>query len=355
MSHFTVLVIGPDPEKQLAPFDENLDTPEYCKGEVSEEEKQRFVDYYTEKGKNPNNLGYDELYPIHGQSWDDLTNRKNPDTGVWEEFSTYNPNSKWDWFQLGGRWSGLLKLKPKKLLPFHLEGFTPAEVNNFVEMYKENQAKFIEVTAKYNGKTDSIRKAIGDIVKSMDELQFPEHVIGEKSWMNAGEETPRGYADQAYKRDIDFEGMRNEAEAEFRASYEKVLGIFGGTIPKIEHSWETIIDKENPFFAPMTIEEKRTFYHNQPALLEVKKHQEELGYFFELDRYQAPLEDLVRQARENAGQTFAILKDGEWYQKGDMGWWAMVSNEKSDWSSEFAKLLDEIPDDTLISVYDCHI
>ena len=27
------------------------------------------------------------------------------------EWSTYNPNSKWDWYQVGGRWCGSLKLK----------------------------------------------------------------------------------------------------------------------------------------------------------------------------------------------------------------------------------------------------
>ena len=28
-----------------------------------------------------------------------------------ELYSTYNPNSKWDWYQVGGRWSGMLKTK----------------------------------------------------------------------------------------------------------------------------------------------------------------------------------------------------------------------------------------------------
>ena len=355
MSHFTVLVVGKDPEKQLEPFDENLDTPEYCKGEVSEENKNRMVEYYTEKGMNPKGLDFDKLYPIKGQDWDGGGLRKNPETGIWEEFSTYNPKSKWDWFQLGGRWSGLLKLKPKKLLPFHLEGFTPAEVNNFVELYKDNQTKFIEVTSKYKGKTESIRTAIADIVDSMANLQFPEHVKGEKSWMNKGEEDRPGYADQAFKRDIDFEGMRNEAEATCREEYDKVVAIFGGTIPTLEHKWETIIDEKNPFFSPMTIDEKREFYHAQAACKEVEKHKEELGWFFDLDKYQKPIEQLVKEARESAGQTFAIVKDGVWYEKGEMGWWACVSNEKDNWSEEFAKLLDEIPDDTLLSIYDCHI
>ena len=354
MSHFTVLIIGNEPESQLEPFDEQLEIPEFCKGEVSEDEKTRILEYYNKNDMNPDNLGFDELYALYGEDWDGGNLRKNPVTGVWEEWSAYNPNSKWDWYQLGGRWSGMLKLKPKKLLPFHLEGFTPAEVNNFVELYKANQAKFIEVTSKYV-KTETIRKAIADIIDSMANLSYPEHGMGEKSWANSDEETPEGYADQAFKRDIDFEGMRNEAEAKCRAEYDRVVAIFGGEIPKVEHLWSTIIDKENPFFAPMTIDEKRDFYHAQPGSLKSKEFQKELGWNFELDEYQKPLEELVKEARQNAGQTFAILKDGNWYEKGEMGWWACVSNEKDDWSAEFAKLLDEIPDDTLVSVYDCHI
>lgn len=56
-------------------------------------------------------------------------------------------------------------------------------------------------------------------------------------------------------------------------------------------------------------------------------------------------------------QTFAVLKDGEWYENGKMGWWGMVSDEKEadKWEAEYKKLLDGLPDDTLISIYDCHI
>jgi hypothetical protein len=55
--------------------------------------------------------------------------------------------------------------------------------------------------------------------------------------------------------------------------------------------------------------------------------------------------------------TFAVLMNGEWYEKGHMGWWGFVSDEKSDdaWDAEFQKLLDSLPGDTWISVYDVHI
>ena len=40
-----------------------------------------------------------------------------------------------------------------------------------------------------------------------------------------------------------------------------------------------------------------------------------------------------------------------------MGWWAVVTNEKEqkDWDEEVKKLLEGLPDDTLISAYDLHI
>lgn len=40
-----------------------------------------------------------------------------------------------------------------------------------------------------------------------------------------------------------------------------------------------------------------------------------------------------------------------------MGWWAVVLNEKDDhiWEEEVKKLLEGLSEDTIISIYDCHI
>ncbi len=40
-----------------------------------------------------------------------------------------------------------------------------------------------------------------------------------------------------------------------------------------------------------------------------------------------------------------------------MGWWAMVSDEKdkNEWSKQFSSLIDSVSDDTMFSMYDCHI
>src|SRR5579859_6601454 len=80
MSHFTVLVIGDNPEEQLAPFQEN-------------------------------NMGdCPKEYMVFHE--DDDCNSVDPETGkkgYWE-----NPNRKWDWYSLGGRWAGFFLLKNGK-------------------------------------------------------------------------------------------------------------------------------------------------------------------------------------------------------------------------------------------------
>lgn len=62
-------------------------------------------------------------------------------------------------------------------------------------------------------------------------------------------------------------------------------------------------------------------------------------------------------ARRTAPCTFAVLKNGVWYERGDMGWWGIVSDEKDSdaWQREFEKLITNLPEDTLLSVFDCHI
>ena len=54
--------------------------------------------------------------------------------------------------------------------------------------------------------------------------------------------------------------------------------------------------------------------------------------------------------------TFAFLGlDGEWHERGRMGWFGTVSGEKDDWEDTFAVLLDKVPDDAWLVVVDVHI
>lgn len=200
MSHFIVMVIGDNPEQQLAPYNENIEVPEYLYREVSDYDKKYMLDHY----KSDN---FDECYEQHGEEWNSNIYRKNED-GVWCEYSTYNPKSKWDWYKLGGRWSGL------------------------------------KINLKVGAKSG---------------------IVGEASWM-----TPdiKGY-DAALKGDIDFNTTTKEQ------------------------------------ISP-----------------------------------------------------YAIIKDGQWYAKGNMGWWGMTIEtycSDEEWINKVWEMVMELPDDTLISFYDCHI
>lgn len=172
MSHFAGLVIltpeyrkNHDIEDALAPYDENMECEEYCRGKVSDIDKVRFVEYYgfdklgkdnTAREKfylkllkekkvkrwngskdgakskycsrvayeNPEEYAeffkelhpdlfaeFDSLYEENGNDWNSNNWRKN-ENGEWCEYSTYNPNSKWDWYDdCGGRFSGCIKTK----------------------------------------------------------------------------------------------------------------------------------------------------------------------------------------------------------------------------------------------------
>lgn len=48
---------------------------------------------------------------------------------------------------------------------------------------------------------------------------------------------------------------------------------------------------------------------------------------------------------------------GEWHERGKMGWWACVFNEKAtdNWESEFKEFLGSLDEDTIVTVVDCHI
>ncbi len=53
----------------------------------------------------------------------------------------------------------------------------------------------------------------------------------------------------------------------------------------------------------------------------------------------------------------SFVKDGQWYERGRMGWWAAVHSTKDEdqWLGEFADMWTSLSDDVLISAYDCHI
>lgn len=337
MSHFTVLVVGKDIEGQLAPFQENNmgDCPKQFLAFHDLEDEYRkdyetgthkfvimpdgrkltgYEEEFRNKGRDflsnapshvipagleQRDMKFSEAYPTfeeYAANWHGSEKRdpKNKRFGYWE-----NPNAKWDWYQIGGRWTGFFKLKPG---------------------------------------------ASG--------------LMGEPGLMTPRVSDPR-FVDQVRKGDIDLAGMRDDAEKEEAERYDIALAAVAGTAP--QRPWAEIRDECAPDF-----EKAREVYNAQERVIAWAKAEKAartngarwpFGMLSGPEYLNVTREQALADARAGAISTHAVVKDGQWFEKGKMGWWAIVSDqkEKASWLAEFAKLLDELPDDTLLTVVDCHI
>ena len=102
MSHYAVLVIhnkNQNIEKLLAPYSENLEVEPYLKYKHDDALKMLRDEYdYDDKDVDDALL---ESFVKHYSSY------SLKDGNV---YTTYNPNSKWDWYTIGGRFDGKLML-----------------------------------------------------------------------------------------------------------------------------------------------------------------------------------------------------------------------------------------------------
>lgn len=236
--------------------------------------------------------------PVFGNAKPDLEKkhkygwfRVNAAGEVTECIDRTNPNKKWDWWQLGGRHSGALTPKV---------GAAGAEKGK-------------------PGLMGCVANAAG--------------------------------VDQIRKGDVDFEAMRAAARCEATARWNKVRSIVGDLRDFV--TWAELRDVRHP----KDIEAARTAYHEQAAvklIREASKKDHDLVWI-ELGEFTCSLDEYVQRAADRATVFFACLKDGVWSERGKMGWWACVSNEKADWDRQFNAALDALPDDCWLSVVDCHI
>ncbi len=189
---------------------------------------------------------------------------KDWDGGIEEngKFGYYhNPNSKWDWYLIGGRFAGSFILKPGKT---GIQG-------------RDRKKEFAEITGK-----------------KVDDL-------------------PPNKVDQALKGDIDFDRTNNNPKL----------------IKELEKEWNE------------TVVQKKGFYKPEYFL---KKYGTKKNYI----------------KVEQQFSTWAILtEDGKWIEQGNMGWFGQSDAKPSkqvEFKNNFYKLfIEDLPDDTLLTVVDCHI
>lgn len=327
--------------------------------EIPKKDCMSFVDYCIEYEGKPkltrtglgfenreNNGKVSEPYKYGYTVTDDMSKE------VLKVIDRTNPNQKWDWYVLGGRWTGFFKLKPVKKIGFNksfetFEGFSLAEMEVLVDIKKKNPKKFKNVLLKYGEKGQLISDKVDEMMNDTNET-YPTHQLGSPGLMT--EVAKKGYADAAFKKDIDFESMRNEAAKEAAEKYDNVMS-FIANMPA-NKSWDQIREENKD-----DIEVAREIYWKQERCIAFNSKRELFEIARNPDDFLVTRDAFIEEARNGAIGTFAIIKDGQWYEKGSMGWWGVVHDKKDEdeWQKEFSSLLNQLPDNTFLSVYDCHI
>jgi hypothetical protein len=187
----------------------------------------------------------------------------------------HNPNAKWDWWAVGGRWQGFF-------------------------------------THKDGSKVNTIRKGDWDMQADMDKA-----------------------AEAASKRwDIANAIISRHAEFEPWSAFVKM-------VEAKEVTWE----------------EARTSYHAQPLVQEWQSADNDIMWEDPSD-YMMGKDTYVAQSAISAISTFAYIKDGQWVGGAKMGWFALdydANMTVGEWRSHYLKMVQDLDDDTTLTVVDCHI
>lgn len=343
MSHFSVIVCTDNPgslDALMAPWDEGREVEPYRDYEAGGPSEywlyrslKRAADDFASGGGikpyKPDDLGWSsssskktpeaqreeqrvdaELFhslpdPI---TWADIArihNERYPDEGdplyVAEDgraytMSTYNPDSKWDYWRIGGRWSGYFP-------------------------YRDGHARLV---IKAGGGWDS------------PDIQ-PRHCDG----------GPKGALDLA--------ALREEKAAEARKLYAGWQELVRDTPDALP--WSAFADNISPEHG-YTIDQAREEYHSQPRIQAIKGS-DFSHYDDPVTEFGKPEALYVETQRARAVPGYAVVTlDGRWMSPGKMGWFGMSSDGPGDrigyWEAANA-YIDALEDSAHLIALDCHI
>lgn len=218
-----------------------------------------------------------------------------PETGRAYQMSTRNPESQWDWWQVGGRWSGYFTAKPN---------------------------------------TETIPSA--------------------RDWNTDPDADAPGKCNGGAIRNLDLDAMRNAAEVaafgEYR-KWEELLAAHPAAKPW-SHFYGLVEAEE------ISIDVAREEYRQQP-LIQATRKSTEFGLGCPIDHFLLPRAEYVAEARRGAVPGYALVTlKGEWVAPGRMGWFGVSSEsagEKSAYRTAVNEYLDSIDEDTVLVAVDCHI
>ena len=158
-----------------------------------------------------------------------------------------------------------------------------------------------------------------------------------------------GWVDSIKLKDIDIEGMLEESIKEANETYDKLESILKGRpLP----SWNAIRDKHGV----ENIEAARSEYNSLQVVKDF--HEAKFHVFGDfVETFCNSREEYVEKCKNQTMVPYAVVKDGKWYQKGEMGWWGMSNDEMSqdEWNKKFWEMINSLDPETELNLLDCHI
>lgn len=254
MSHFSVAVFSRTPdevEQLLTPFDEGPADPKYLEFQHADRSIEELRAQYDEEREGDETFeGFLSRY--YGYTFNEETN---------EAGYLCNPNAKWDWWVIGGRWSDMLRLK-----------------------------------SGCSGNS------------------------GKKSWTNRDIPPQEGWCDQARLKDVE---LVADQSAYARAA----------------RFWEVYVEGKR-FRKGERKEDFEALYRREYYL-------EQFG---------------TKEAYAHDAASFSVwafvTPDGEWHEKGEMGWFCSndaTKDSRRSFSDELCEAIANVDPDCYITIVDCHI
>jgi hypothetical protein len=251
-----------------------------------------------------------------------------------------NPDKKWDWWQIGGRFSN--KFTTEKI---------EDNPNNWETCFQCNG------TGMRNDDLGRKQRAIDPSYTCNGCNGNGNHLKWPTDWQSTG--------DQAHLASLNYDTLKKKAVQE-REDWIKSI------IEKTHKRAGTDYTREQ---IEIALQLNKTSHAEWMQLPEPKPRGNEYADWISAKGGDYPiLADVFKSNWElpdiNSGQSlqewieaapaiqcFAVVKDGKWYERGEMGWWGVVVGEKDhdEWNAQLDKLLKDYTDNTWVTSIDCHI
>lgn len=292
MSHFAVLVPAKDRdtlERILLPYHEYE-----CTGI---EEYTVLLDETDEIKKDYEEYGDGKPFDEFVEGW---TNAKPGADGRY--YRRTNPNAKWDWWLVGGRWTGILRLKS-------LEAVERAG----------------------NGEPGLMTD------KNKDPLLVDFADVGDINWSS----------------------MRDDGFAEAKARWQTYQDAAGkaDTIIAVGNVPPAITERATKRHSE-TSGRWTTEYLTRLFLIDkILSNDHDMHVFHDRDDMELSEDAFDAKFKPRAIAYAFVDLEGGWNQRGEMGWWGMDDPERGtpDYDEIFWQFIESLPSNQRIYVVDCHI